>query len=255
MIDARSDAHHPIKSGRAAVKYALNKKIVVMEYMGFLAGALVLGISAGHATGYVIGFYMIAAWAYNIPPVRLKDKAYADVLLESINYPIRLLIGWMCVLPSMLPPVSIMIIGWSFGAFAMSLKRLAEYQLFANHEQAVQYRKSYSAYGVHTLIICGFVYGVSTVFGLTIFMIKYKTELMLVMPLLIMWMGWYFLMGLQHKNCIIYPERLMRNIPFFAFSIVILIAAIILIGSNIPLLHILGKPLIVTQSLGQLKLL
>ena len=31
---------------------------------------------------------------YNIPPIRTKDHAYVDVLSESINNPIRFLVGW-----------------------------------------------------------------------------------------------------------------------------------------------------------------
>ena len=46
---------------------------------------------------------------YNVPPLRTKDKAYFDVISESINNPIRLLIGWAIVDPTSLPPGSIIL--------------------------------------------------------------------------------------------------------------------------------------------------
>ena len=34
---------------------------------------------------------------YNFPPVRTKDVPYLDVLTESINNPLRMLLGWYAV--------------------------------------------------------------------------------------------------------------------------------------------------------------
>jgi hypothetical protein len=31
---------------------------------------------------------------YNVRPMRTKDRAYLDVISESINNPLRLMIGW-----------------------------------------------------------------------------------------------------------------------------------------------------------------
>ena len=46
---------------------------------------------------------------YNVPPLRTKDKPYLDVISESVNNPIRLLIGWAMVDPTTLPPSSIIL--------------------------------------------------------------------------------------------------------------------------------------------------
>lgn len=243
FLDASTDAHHPIKMHRASVKNTLNKKIIVCEYIGFLSTALWLAhfVNAEIVTWLIV--YAVCAWAYNIPPVRFKDKAYLDVILESVNYPIRVLLGWFCVLPGEFPPSSIIIIMWSVGAFTMSLKRLAEIQLFKSKKIAKQYRKSYATYTTDSLTISSFVYALFTVFGATILLLKYKIELILVIPALITLLAWYFLMGLQKRAFIIYPERLLGNVFFIGLCVAILGLSIVSFHVNIPILHTLTIPL------------
>jgi len=40
---------------------------------------------------------------YNVPPLRTKDRQYLDVLSESINNPLRFMLGWTAVIGSLLP--------------------------------------------------------------------------------------------------------------------------------------------------------
>ena len=44
-----------------------------------------------------------------MPPVRTKDRAYLDVLSESVNDPLRLLMGWFAIIPDALPPSSLIL--------------------------------------------------------------------------------------------------------------------------------------------------
>ncbi len=50
----------------------------------------------------------IALWimgcVYNIPPLRTKDQVYLDVLTESVNNPLRMLLGWYMVTSVLVPP-------------------------------------------------------------------------------------------------------------------------------------------------------
>ncbi len=242
-IDAKSDRSHPIKKQRASVKYDLDKRMVVAEYFMLVSAALFMAMQVHINAAYCIGFYIVAAWFYNIPPLRFKDKAYADVLLESANYPIRIVLGWLCVLPEALPPSSILMLGLAGGGFAMSLKRLAELQLFASREQAVAYRKSYAVYSLHSLSVSAFVYGLFTVFGMTILALKYKTEMVLVVPVLVVWMAWYFLMGLGQRLEVIYPERLLKNKMFLLLTLLLFSATIMLGNITIPSIKLLNEPL------------
>ena len=49
---------------------------------------------------------------YNIPPARTKDVPYLDVLTESINNPLRMLLGWYAVTSVLVPPVSLLVSYW-----------------------------------------------------------------------------------------------------------------------------------------------
>ena len=53
---------------------------------------------------------------------------YVDVLSESVNNPLRLLLGWFVVTPDVVPPVSLLVAYWMVGAFFMASKRFAEYR-------------------------------------------------------------------------------------------------------------------------------
>lgn len=86
---------------------------------------------------------------YNVPPLRAKDKPYLDVISESINNPLRLMIGWAMVDPTTLPPSSIILCYWFGGAFLMAAKRLSEYrEIAASHgrDLLARYRASFAAY-------------------------------------------------------------------------------------------------------------
>lgn len=242
-LDAKSDAYHPIKKKRASVAHALNKYAVVAEYAVLFTVALLLGHAVNERAFAVLAFYLICGWLYNIPPLRFKDKAHLDVLLESINYPLRVLLGWLCVLPELLPPSSLMIIAWSAGAFTMSLKRLAEYQLFDDPQTAAQYRKSYATYTSDSLAVSGFVYAMAAVFGTTVLLLKYKIELVLMVPILIALLAWYFMMGLKRQMFIIYPEQLVRSKIFLLLCTAMLAVGILAFQITIPELHVLATPL------------
>ena len=73
---------------------------------------------------------------YNVRPIRSKDRIYLDVLSESINNPLRLLLGWSAVLAGMLPPSSILMAYWMGGAFLMAVKRYAEYRFINDPESS-----------------------------------------------------------------------------------------------------------------------
>ncbi|WP_133140805.1 UbiA family prenyltransferase [Legionella genomosp. 1] len=242
-LDRNTDKFHPVKKDRALAKTQTKKTLIIFEYCILFLLALGLSASAHANILIILSIYMILAWLYNIPPVRLKDVAYIDVLLESVNYPLRVMIGWLCILPHYLPPSSLILTTWAIGAFTMSMKRVAEYRIFQNRDSAIAYRKSYALYTTNTLILSAFIYGLLTIFGITILMLKYKAELIILMPFLIGWMGWYFLMGLEHNFDIIYPEKLIFNKIFIVLLILLILLCLLLLNINIPSFLILVKPM------------
>lgn len=77
--------------------------------------------------------------SYNVRPLRTKDRVYLDVLSESLNNPIRLLMGWAMIDSSSLPPVSLL----------GDCKRLSEWRDIAasgGRETLALYRRSFARY-------------------------------------------------------------------------------------------------------------
>ena len=109
-------------------------------------------------------FFLSGAWLlvmgliYNVPPVRAKELPYIDVLTESINNPIRLLLGWFAVTSVEFPPVSLLLSYWFVGAFFMASKRFSEYRMIADKAAAGAYRKSFRWYDEQKLLISMFFY-------------------------------------------------------------------------------------------------
>jgi decaprenyl-phosphate phosphoribosyltransferase len=117
FLDAQSDSYHPLKGERPGARGLLDSRLVFLQYLflasaGLLVAALISG--AFYATDAAL---VVMGVLYNASPVRTKDKAYLDVLSESINNPIRFLLGWFAVTSNFLPPASVLLAYWMGGAF------------------------------------------------------------------------------------------------------------------------------------------
>ena len=126
-------------------------------------------------------FFASAAWLlvmgliYNIPPVRSKELPYLDVLSESVNNPIRLLLGWFALTDALVPPISLMIAYWMAGAFFMAAKRWAEYKSINDPEAAAAYRRSFKWYNLDRLMVSMFFYSITCALFLGVFIIRFPS--------------------------------------------------------------------------------
>jgi hypothetical protein len=84
----------------------------------------------------------ILASTYNVPPIRTKEWPYVDVVSESANNAVRLLLGWFALVTTAVPPVSLALSYWMLGAFFMATKRFAEYRHIGNADRR-RYRRSF----------------------------------------------------------------------------------------------------------------
>jgi 4-hydroxybenzoate polyprenyltransferase len=127
IVDAPTDRFHPTKRQRPIPSGKVRPALAVLEWI--LLGSVGI-VAAFHINAY-FGSSAFAFWlmglAYNVPPVRLKEYPYVDVLSESINNPIRLLLGWFSLIPDRFPPLSLALCYWMVGALFMATKRLAEH--------------------------------------------------------------------------------------------------------------------------------
>jgi 4-hydroxybenzoate polyprenyltransferase len=162
----------------------------------------------------VAGLFALQGVVYNVPPLRTKNKAYLDVISESINNPLRLMIGWAMIDATTVPPASILLSYWLGGAFLMGAKRLSEYrEIVASHgrELLVRYRISFAGYTETTLTVSCFVYAMSSSFFVAVFLLKYRIEYILLMPLIIALFGHYLALSMQPNSSSQKPEKLFRE--------------------------------------------
>lgn len=244
-LDARFDQHHPMKSKRPAVAKTLSAKLIYTEYA--LLTVVGLGLAALVSTAlFVIALiFWISGVVYNVEPLRSKDKAYVDVASEALNNPIRLVIGWVLIDPSSLPPSSLIIAYWAGGAFLMSVKRLAEYRtIVAGHGAAVLhlYRRSFQLYDEAKLTIQSFLYAQLASFFIAVFLIKYRIEYILSFPLFALLFTIYLALGLRLGSTAQTPEKLFKEGKLIAIVVALVVALVLLTIYDIPALGFLSDP-------------
>lgn len=211
VLDAPLDLHHPVKKNRPVPS---GKVKLPIAYAGWVVTGLA-GLGIGWSIGLGMFYSLLALWvagmAYNIPPVRTKDKAYLDVLSESINNPLRLMMGWYSTGLGAPPPLSALLAYWMFGGFLMAMKRMAEYRSINDKAVASAYRHSFAFYDAERLMVSILFY--ATAFGLLsgYFIARYRFELILAFPAVAFTMAYYFHIGFQEDSPVQCPEYLYRQ--------------------------------------------
>ena len=236
-LDADFDRFHPTKKNRSAVTEGVNGKGVWALWAALSA----LGFCVGFAVGRVFLAACVWLWAmgllYNVKPIRTKDIPILDVLSESVNNAIRLLLGWSIVSSNTLPPVSILLGYWMSGAFLMATKRFAEFRMIGDKELASRYRKSFGYYTERSLLISAFFYALCAVFFTGIFLVKYRIELILFIPALMGLFCYYFYLSFKDDSAVQKPEKLYHEKKLMLYVAALCVLFILLMAIPIPWLH------------------
>lgn len=244
-LDARSDRHHPSKSARPAVAKRLSPAVVAAEYLALAALALLAASQVSLLFLYCTLAFLASGILYNVAPVRTKDRAYLDVLSEAVNNPIRLTLGWAMVSPSTLPPSSLLLAYWMGGAFLMAVKRLAEYRLAradGDLENLRLYRRSFRTYSDVKLLLSVFLYAQQAAFFLAVFLIKYRIEYLLSLPIFSALFAAYLHVGLKPDSTAQRPEKLFEERGLIAVVVVLVGVLALLTWIDIPALDRLSDP-------------
>lgn len=241
-LDREFDKYHPEKSQRAAVQKELSGTVVYAEYAVLMA--LGLGLAwLLNSTFFVIALlFLVSGVTYNVRPLRTKDVVFGDVLTESINNPLRLMLGWAMVDPSSLPPVSVLLSYWFGGAFLMNAKRLAEFRdIVAEQGQELLglYRRSFRYYTERRLLVASLLYALFSIFFLAVFLIKYKVEYVLVFPALSFLFAEYFILALKQNSVARKPEHLFRAQRMMVMVAIVVALFVLASVVDIPLLETL----------------
>lgn len=233
-LDRDFDKFHPTKSQRPAVQKPLRRNVVILAWLALLGVGLACALTASRTTFVVAAIFGLQGIIYNAPPLRTKDKAYLDVISESINNPLRLMIGWAMVDPTTLPPSSVILMYWTGGGFLMAAKRLSEFrEIAASHGRVLleQYRASFAGYSETSLAVSCLVYALYSGFFLAVFLVKYRIEYLLTVPVVIALFARYFALSMVSGSSAQKPEKLFREHSLIA--LVVLLAGLFALTTTV----------------------
>lgn len=241
-LDAEFDKYHPTKKNRPVVAEDLKFSIVMIEYIILT----VLGLAVSMAVNRYFLYMEIWLWVmgilYNVKPARTKDVPFLDVISESVNNMIRLLLGWFIVSDSQIPPVSILFGYWMAGAFLMGIKRFAEYRMINNPELAGKYRKSFAYYTEQTLLCSSMFYAFCATFCMGIFLVKYRLEYLVAMPFMFLMFVFYLYIAFKEDSAVQKPEKLYKEKKLILYVFFVMVLFVILTFVDIPMLQIFHEP-------------
>ncbi|MBI2442125.1 MAG: UbiA prenyltransferase family protein [Lentisphaerae bacterium] len=234
ILDAASDRHHPVKHNRPLASGAAKVSAAWVLWICVSMAGLASGFALNFRFGITGALLWIAGILYNVPPIRLKDIPYGDVLSESLNNPLRLALGWYATGLGSAPPFSMFMAYWMFGAFLMAAKRFAEFRMIGNAERAARYRRSFLRYTEESLIESIFFY--ATLFALMsgYFIARYRFELVLATPLVALAMAYYLHLAYKPGSPVQYPELLYRQKKLVLIVLAAFLACTALLFVDLP---------------------
>jgi len=242
ILDAPMDALHPVKKKRPVPAGEVNLKVAFAEWAFLGLMGLILAWHVNLFFFFSLLSLLIMGLLYNIPPIRLKDLPYLDVLSESINNPLRLLLGWFAVNDVYPPTLSLIMAFWMIGTFFMTVKRYAEYRRIGNASVAEKYRKSFSYYNEYRLLLSMVYYASAFSLFFGIFLIRYRIELILSVPFLAGFIPMYMRLGFLEDSPAQYPERLYKQKGLVLYTSFCLILILLLLFIDIPIVGQIFRP-------------
>lgn len=239
-LDAPYDKFHPTKKFRPVVSSDMKGSLVYTEYAILAIAGLALSFLINRPFLYMELWLLFMGILYNVKPVRTKDVIYLDVLSESVNNMIRLLMGWFLVTDAFLPPSSILLGYWMGGAFLMAMKRFSEYRMINDPETAGLYRRSFKYYSEKKLISSAFYYAMISTFCIGVFLVKYRIEYLVAIPFIFLMFAYYMALSFNKDSAAQKPEKLYREktLLFIVLIVIILLTGLTVI--DLPFLDVFG---------------
>jgi len=221
--DSKTDLFHPTKNRRINVLETFSGLSIGIVYLIWATFSLVF-ISFTSIGIILILTYLFLGILYNVKPIRLKDISYLDVVCESANNPIRLLLGWVSISKSMSPPITLIIGYWLLGSFLMGAKRLSEFIQLGktiDKEMIVKYRKSFKFYNESRLFYFSNLSAYLGVIFLSIFSIKYNPLFIIFTIIVASWIIDYGSQVHIPDSMVQNPEKLVKSYKNFKYSLIL----------------------------------
>ena len=242
ITDAASDKHHPTKKHRPIPSGRIKKSSAILVWIGLMFLSLFLASTVNREFLIVTIVFLLQGLLYNIPPIRTKDIPYLDVISESVNNPIRFLLGWFMIITVPLPTLSLVLAYWAIGAFFMASKRYAEFVMFIDQSKAADYRISFRHYSKNKLLISMFYYACLFSFFMGIFLVRYRIELIFAIPFIALVLAYYLRMSLLPNSPVQAPELLYKNRVFVGILFSCFVVIVLLFYLDIPFVRALFAP-------------
>jgi 4-hydroxybenzoate polyprenyltransferase len=242
VLDAPFDRLHPTKKDRPAALGLVNIPLAYAQWIVMM----VAGVAIGWTISRPFAVTALALWvmgcAYNIPPLRTKDVPYLDVLTESVNNPLRMLLGWYAVAAWLVPPLSLLMCYWMIGCYFMALKRFSELREIGDRGVAGAYRASFKRYTPESLLVSVVFYASTAMLFFGAFAIRYRIELLLAFPLVALVMAIYFKLAFKENSAVQNPEKLYREPGLMLWFAATVVLMAVLLFVRLPWLENLFMP-------------
>ncbi len=241
VLDAPFDRLHPVKRNRPAALGLVSIPMAYAQWLLMMFAGVAIGLTISRMFALMALLLWVMGCLYNFPPVRTKDVPYLDVLTESINNPLRMLLGWYavtCLMPQpLVPPVSLLISYWMIGCYFMALKRFSELSEIGDPTTAAAYRASFKRYTPESLLVSVVFYASTAMLFLGAFIMRYRIELILGFPLVALVMAIYLRLSFQKNSAVQNPEKLYREPLLMASFTATVLAMSLLLFIRLPLLE------------------
>ncbi|HUD22310.1 MAG TPA: UbiA prenyltransferase family protein [Acidobacteriaceae bacterium] len=226
VLDAPFDRLHPTKKNRPAALGLVNIPLAYAQWILMMLAGVAIGWTISRPFAVTALALWVMGCVYNIPPLRTKDVPYLDVLTESVNNPLRMLLGWYAVAAWLVPPLSLLVCYWMIGCYFMALKRFSELRELGEGGVAGAYRASFKRYTQESLLVSVVFYASAAMLFFGAFVIRYRIELLLGFPLVALVMAIYFKLAFKRNSAVQNPEKLYREpglMLWFSATVVVMV--------------------------------
>jgi decaprenyl-phosphate phosphoribosyltransferase len=244
VLDAPFDRLHPTKHTRPAARGLVSIPAAYVQWIVMMLIGVAIGWRISHPFAVTALLLWVMGCAYNIRPLRTKDVPYLDVLTESVNNPIRMLLGWYAVAPFLVPPLSLLMCYWMIGCYFMALKRFSELREIGDAALAGSYRASFKRYTPESLLVSVMFYASTAMLFFGAFIIRYRIELLLGFPLVALVMAIYFHLSFQPHSAVQNPEKLYREPRLMLWFTATVTVMVLLLFVRLPSLEKMFLPTI-----------
>jgi 4-hydroxybenzoate polyprenyltransferase len=237
LLDGPRDRLHPKKRFRPVPSGKIRPNWAYVEWLALAAAGMALAVLVNKYFALSAFSLWLLGISYNVPPVRTKEWPYIDVLSESANNAVRLLLGWFPLIADRVPPISLVISYWMVGAFFMATKRYAEYRHIGNASVAASYRRSFAYYNEERLLVSMLFYATTCALFAGVFMVRYHLELLLFAPVAAGMFAYYLHIGMLPDSPVQNPEKLYKQKGFFAYMCLCTVLFVVLMFTSVPKLY------------------